>query len=105
MHPFQLAIDNKQALFIEYVNAIRGKAQLFWSRGLKSKVGIEEKSDEELAEEKNDDADIITKISKPEWFIIRKKEKRAQVLNVAENEPLNIRSFILGIVADNAQNE
>ena len=52
MHPFQLAIDNKQALFIEYVNAIRGKAQLFWSRGLKSKVGIEEKSDEELAEEK-----------------------------------------------------
>ena len=43
MHPFQLAIDNKQALFIEYVNAIRGKAQLFWSRGLKSKVGIEEK--------------------------------------------------------------
>ena len=58
-----------------------------------------------MAEEKNDDADIITKISKPEWFIIRKKEKRAQVLNVAENEPLNIRSFILGIVADNAQNE
>lgn len=44
-------------------------------------------------------------ISKPDWFIIRKKEKRAQVLNVAENEPLNIRSFILGIVADNAQNE
>ena len=84
---------------------LEGKAQLFWSRGLKSKVGIEEKSDEELAEEKNDDADIITKISKPEWFIIRKKEKRAQVLNVAENEPLNIRSFILGIVADNAQNE
>ena len=105
MHPFQLAIDNKQALFIEYVNAIKGKAQLFWSRGLKSKVGIEDKSDEELAEEKNDDAETITMISKPDWFIIRKKEKRAQVLNVAENEPLNMRSFILGIVADNSQNE
>ena len=28
MHPFQLAIDNKQALFIEYVNAIRGKGSI-----------------------------------------------------------------------------
>ena len=52
MHPFQLAIDNKKDLFIEYVEAIRGKAQLFWSRGLKNKVGIVEKTDEELAEEK-----------------------------------------------------
>ena len=44
-------------------------------------------------------------ISKAEWFVIRKKEKRAQVLNVAENEPFKIRSFILGIVADNSKNE
>lgn len=106
MHPFQLAIDNKQALFIEYVEAIKETAsrQLYWSQGLKKKVGITDKSDEDLAEDKSDDADIITMITKPEWFIIRKKEKRAQVLNVAENEPNNIRSFILGIVY-NPQNE
>ena len=37
MHPFQLAIDNKQALFIEYVEAIKETAsrQLYWSQGLK----------------------------------------------------------------------
>lgn len=105
MHPFQLAIDNKYDLFIEYVNAIKGKAQLFWSRGLKSKVGIDEKTDEDLADQKDDEAEIITMISKPDWFIIRQKEKRAQVLNFAENEPQNIRSFILGIVADNSKNE
>ena len=100
---FQLPpiVDNKYDLFIEYVDAIRGKAQLFWSRGLKSKVGIDDKTDEELAKEKEDNADIITMISKPEWFIIRKKEKRAEVLDVAENEPKNIRSFIFGIVEDN----
>ena len=28
MHPFQLAIDNKQALFIEYVNAIRRQGSI-----------------------------------------------------------------------------
>ena len=105
MHPFQLAIDNKKDLFIEYVEAIRGKAQLFWSRGLKNKVGIVEKTDEELAEEKNDNAEIVEMITKPEWFIIRAKEKRAQVLNTAENNPTEIRSFILKIVKDNLQNE
>ena len=44
-------------------------------------------------------------ITKPEWFIIRAKEKRAQVLNTAENNPTEIRSFILKIVKDNLQNE
>lgn len=107
MHPFQLAIDNKQALFIEYVEAIKEtkSRQLYWSQGLKKKVGLTDKKDEEIAEEETAEAEIITMISKPEWFIIRKKEKRAQVLNCAENEPLNIRSFILGIVADNSKNE
>ena len=40
MHPFQLAIDNKQALFIEYVEAIKETAsrQLYWSQGLKRKL-------------------------------------------------------------------
>lgn len=105
MHPFQLVVDNKYDLFIEYVDAIRGKAQLFWSRGLKSKVGIEDKTDEELSKEKEDNADIITMISKPEWFIIRKKEKRAEVLDFAENEPNNLRSFVFYIVRDNVKNE
>ena len=93
-------------MFIEYVEAIKETVsrQLYWSQGLKKKVGITDKSDEDLAEDKSDDADIITMITKPEWFIIRKKEKRAQVLNVAENESNNIRSFILGIVY-NPQNE
>ena len=40
MHPFQLAIDNKQELFIEYVEAIKETAsrQLYWSQGLKRKL-------------------------------------------------------------------
>lgn len=105
MHPFQLAIDKEQELFIEYVDAIKGKAQLFWSRGLKDIVGIAEKTDEELAEEKNDDAKNITMISKPEWFVIRRKEKRAQVLNAAENDSSNLRLFILKIIEDDLQNE
>ena len=36
-HPFQLADENKDELFIEYVKAIKGRHQLRWSRFLKRK--------------------------------------------------------------------
>ena len=64
-----------------------------------------EKTDEELAEEKEDEAKPLTMISKPEWFVIRRKEKRAQILNVAENDSSNLRLFILKIIEDDLQNE
>ena len=35
MHPFELAHKGYSQLFIEYTEAIKGKAQLFWSRDLK----------------------------------------------------------------------
>ena len=37
--------------YIEYVQAMKGRRQLFWSNGLKSQVGIDEVSDEVLADE------------------------------------------------------
>jgi hypothetical protein len=107
MHPFQLAIDNKQDLFIEYVNAIKGKPQLLWSRGLKAKVGITEKTDEEIAEEETEEAELFAKISKVEWLAIRRQEQRAQVLNCVENSKsvYELRSFILKIIEDDFKNE
>lgn len=107
MHPFQLAIDNKQELFIEYVNAIKGRPQLLWSRGLKAKVNIEEKTDEEIAEEETEEAELFAKISKQEWFAIRRQEQRAQVLNCVENSKsvIELRSFILKIIEDDFKNE
>ena len=38
------------ALYQEYAKAFKGRAQLLWSRGLKSRFGIEEFKDGELAE-------------------------------------------------------
>ena len=42
MHPFELAFRGYQSLWIEYTEAIKGKAQLFWSTGLKALVGIDD---------------------------------------------------------------
>jgi len=92
-NPFEfLAEDNtfNQNLFIEFSQAVKGKSQLFWSHGLKEKIGIKDIKDEEIAEE-----EIIEEVEKiqpkpvnftfEQWKAILKKEYRAQVLNRLEN--------------------
>ena len=96
-HPFALADENEDALFLEYTKAIKGTAQIYWSPGLKKTVNIEELSDEEAAElEGEDDLKIVGMIPKRLWFTVTKKELRSNVLELAEEEKdiVYIRSFI-----------
>ncbi|MBY0264080.1 MAG: protein rep [Holosporales bacterium] len=82
-------LDGKQKwlnLFIEYGQAMKGKIQLFWSRGLKSRFLIEDKTDEEVAKEKIEKADLLGHISYPDWKIILRHEKRSQILDICEKK-------------------
>jgi len=55
--PFQLLADAEQgdkqaaAAWIEFALAFKGRRQLVWSRGLKARFGISDKTDEELSAE------------------------------------------------------
>lgn len=57
LHPFQLAdlagSGNQEAgeLFLEYLNAFKGRCAVFWSKGLKKKAGVGDVSDKEAAED------------------------------------------------------
>lgn len=90
-HPFgllaQASVGDKQsgARFIEYASVMRGKRQLFWSAGLKAKVGIGEATDEELAEQQRDAADLLGMLDLDDWRLIREAGKRADVLDAAES--------------------
>lgn len=90
-HPFRLLAlaqegDKKAgAKFVEYADSLKGKRQLFWSAGLKKKVKVEEISDEEVAEQKRDKADLLGYLTPFDWKLIRATGKRAQVLDVAES--------------------
>lgn len=90
-HPFgllaQASVGDKQsgARFIEYASVMRGKRQLFWSAGLKAKVGIGEATDEELAEQQRDAADLLGMLDLEDWRFIREAGKRAEVLDAAES--------------------
>ena len=76
--------DYSKALFREYASAFKGKRQLHWSRGLKDRFGITDKTDEELAKEKVELADLLGILSPEEWRHILHNDKRAQLLNNIE---------------------
>lgn len=90
-HPFALLADAAEGdkaagrLFVEYVKALRGKAQLYWSSRLKAKVGVDVKTDLELAEEERDEADALGNVELDDWQTIREARAQAQVLDAAES--------------------
>lgn len=90
-HPFALLSlfqrgDRKAGeRYLEYAVAMKGKRQLFWSAGLKAKVGVEEKSDEEVAKEQRDAADLLGCLDTEQWKLIREAGLRAKVLDLAES--------------------
>lgn len=72
------------ALFQEYAVALKGKTQLYWSRGLKKHFCIGDKSDEQLAKEKTEDADLLGLLTYDQWKIILKKDRRSRFLDYTE---------------------
>lgn len=89
-HPFGLlaaaAIGDKQsgAKYIEYAGVMKGKRQLFWSSGLKSQVGVVDMTDEELADDERDSAEMLGLLDLADWRLVREAGKRAQLLDAAE---------------------
>jgi plasmid rolling circle replication initiator protein Rep len=91
MHPFGfLSHYGKEKnskwsrLWVEYNRAFKGKAQLFWSRGLKDECGVNNLSDEELAAVTEDEAIEIMKLTQKQWDKIKSTDSQSLILDVAE---------------------
>lgn len=70
-----------------YIEAFHGKRQLVWSKGLKAMLAVEEKSDEELAEEKTDDESTVLAVISPNaWKGIRLLQAEEKLLHLAETD-------------------
>lgn len=91
-HPFGLlanagAGDRRAGeLYVEFVDTMKStrSRQLFWAPGLKKRVGLVEKTDEELAEEEREPADLLGLLERGDWERVRRHRKRAQLLDAAE---------------------
>lgn len=97
-HPFQLAAAAGSGdsaaweLFEEYAEAFKGLASVFWSRGLKAKVNVNQVSDEEIADQDNDDEENqeekyqeIAHLDVHSWNQVLQENARAHILDLAEN--------------------
>lgn len=70
--------------FREYAVSMRGKRQLVWSPGLKDRFKIEEKSDEQLAESREEPSDHLGALSWMDWRFILQHNLRAKLLDLIE---------------------
>lgn len=92
LHPFQLLIKyeegNERAgqRFLEYSRVMKGKRQLIWSKGLKEWAGVDELTDEELAQSHEDNAEEIYEVSKEQWRKVLKLDARTLLLELAEHK-------------------
>lgn len=73
-------------LFQEFAICFKGKRQLVWSKGLKSLYGIDEKTDEELAEETENTSQSVMDIQLFLWALIKRHYKRADFLTLVEHD-------------------
>ena len=89
-HPFGLLADaaegNRRAgrLFLAYAIATKGKKQLLWTPGLKPRIALGELSDEVLAEQEREPADLLGRLNPNDWKLVCAAGVRARLLQAAE---------------------
>jgi hypothetical protein len=96
--------DTRQQLYADlffefaYTMYCKRARQLMWSPGLKKYFGIGEKTDEEIAAELVDNADLLARISREQWQVIIRFRQRAMVLNIARtNGEKGVMDYLKGI--------
>jgi len=72
-----------EARYFEYLEAMKGKRQLFWSPGLKGRCGLDDISDED-ASLGGENLALMGNLNEDEWDFIRANRLAAQVLDAAE---------------------
>lgn len=84
-HPFKLATNPAtHALFLEYVEAMKGSRQLIWSRGLKDAVGVDEKTDDEIALEEVAKAVDQIPVTDRAWRFVLGNDARWELTHAAK---------------------
>ena len=94
------------ALFVEFAKTFEGKRQLHWSKGLKKRYQVAEKTDEVLAAESDDKARLLGMIGIDQWRDVLAVEGRAVVLQVAASGGWEaVASYLESIKGAGCQND
>jgi len=94
--PFQLAEEGRKKEFLEYIGAFKGRAVVFWSRGLREKLA----PDADESEDINEEFHVI--LEKSEWDSIRRKGLRGELLQLINDSSGDEREFQVALFLNNA---
>lgn len=81
--------ESSGKLWQVYADAFKGQRQLFWSRGLKGMLLIDEIADDEIEELEGvaeDEIVTVIELAVEDWGYIRRKNWQAQLLEIFEND-------------------
>lgn len=87
--PFQLLDDARGGewlageLYRHYVDAMVGRAQLYWSAGLRKQLALEVKTDEELVQHEDQGDEGVLSLTKQEFAQVTKRGLRGVLLEMA----------------------
>lgn len=90
-------LDAWSAKYEEYAAATKGMRQLYWSPGLKQLYEIEDRSDEQIVEAKEEEADVLGGLSWTDWRYILHNNLRAKLLDEIEQYGYQAALINLGI--------
>jgi hypothetical protein len=89
-------------LFHEFISCFSGRRQLSWSRGGRELLGLQrEKTDEELAEEKEHGAKFLVAVPKLAWTRLLNRHLRGELLAIAAaGDAGAVRKWLLELMAE-----
>src|SRR5690554_2765913 len=110
VHPFGLlrrSLDGGKGseragqLFTDYLMTVTEKRcrALFFTPGLKGRIGIEDKDDQELAREEREEAEVLGQLQVEDWKLVRACGAQARVLDAAEERGWEGVVLLLGELA------
>lgn len=97
LRAYLLDKNDKQAaaLFVEFAETFEGKRQIHWSKGLKKRYAVTDKTDEQLSTEQDDTARLLGTITLDQWRDVLAADGRANVLVIAASSGWDAVAFYL----------
>ena len=87
------------ALWMAYAGAFKGRRQLCWSKGLRERLAVVEMDDEEIVAQEDSAAVVLAELTDDQWRDVLTTRCEAALLQVAEENPGEVQSFLQGVSA------
>lgn len=92
---YPMLYEKYGALLREYVDEMRGRRMISWSKGSKEFFTLPEVEDEDLVTLDDAEAELVYRLHKEEFKVVRDQGKRAELaILAAHRDPIKIQKYI-----------